>query len=124
MTKELTAKDIKKLSQQELFPPHPEAGDLLVACHRGHYSASAIARAVEDADAQLLNLNVTALRADADDTSALVVALRVNRRDLASVARSLARYGYDVLDFDSPADPETIEEARLRAAEILRYLEL
>ena len=97
MTKELTAKDIKKLSQQELFPPHPEAGDLLVACHRGHYSASAIAR---------------------------VVALRVNRRDLASVARSLARYGYDVLDFDSPADPETIEEARLRAAEILRYLEL
>ena len=50
MTKELTAKDIKKLSQQELFPPHPEAGDLLVACHRGHYSASAIARAVEDAD--------------------------------------------------------------------------
>ena len=123
MTKELTAKDIKKLSQQELFPPHPEAGDLLVACHRGHYSASAIARAVEDADAQLLNLNVTALRADADDTSTLV-ALRVNRRDLASVARSLARYGYDVLDFDSPADPETIEEARLRAAEILRYLEL
>ena len=40
------------------------------------------------------------------------------------MARSLARYGYDVLDFDSPADPETIEEARLRAAEILRYLEL
>lgn len=125
MTKELTAKDIKNLTRDELFPPQPEASDMLVACRRDHYSASAVARAVEDADAHLLNLNVTALRADPDDTSTLILALRVSRRDVASVARSLARYGFDTLDFDDPDGASSdLDDARTRAAELLRYLEM
>ena len=61
MTKELTAKDIKKLSADELYCPAPDASHMLVACRRDDYSASCMARAVEDADAHVLNLNVTAL---------------------------------------------------------------
>lgn len=125
MTKELTAKDIKKMNPDELFPPHPEASDMLVACPRDRYSASAVARAVEDADAHLLNLNVTALKADPDDTSSIIIALRVSRRDVASVARSLARYGFDTLDFSTPdGGSDTLDDARSRAAELLRYLEM
>ena len=43
-----------------LMPENPETGRLTVACAPADYSASIIARAVEDVDAHLLNLNVTA----------------------------------------------------------------
>lgn len=133
MTKDLSAKDIKNLSADRLFPPHAEASDMLLACPPDSYSASAIARAVEDVDAHVLNLNVTSLRLDSEaaaepgfdaPASPLVVALRVSRRDVAAVARSLARYGYDVIDFDAPAASLSDDSARARAAELLRYLEM
>ena len=66
MTKELSAKDIKNLSAAELFMPAPEACHLLVACRRDDYAASRIARAVEDVDAHILNLNLLSPRR-ADD---------------------------------------------------------
>lgn len=123
MTKELSAKDIKKLSPEELYAPAAEASHLLVCCRRADYSASRIAQAAEDVDAHVLNLNVTALRPDDMPADCVVVALRVARREALSVVRSLERYGFDVLDFDgaSQADDET---ARERAAELLRYLEM
>lgn len=125
MTKELTAKDIKNLTVDELFPPRPDASDMLVACPRDNYSASAVARAVEDADAHLLNLNVTALKVHPDDDTTILIALRVSRRDAASVARSLARYGFHTLDFTTPdAVAADLDAARARAAELLRYLEM
>ncbi|MDE6684329.1 MAG: hypothetical protein K2J94_04020, partial [Duncaniella sp.] len=46
-------------SLERLFPPRDESSRLLVSCITSDYSASRIARAVEDADAHLLNLNVT-----------------------------------------------------------------
>ncbi len=128
MTKELSAKDIKNLSAAELFAPAAEASLLLVACRRADYSASRMARAVEDADAHLLNLNVTALPADDFMPDSVVVALRVGRRDATPVVRSLERYGYEVLDFasDSPADADadSLDTARLNAAALLRLLEM
>lgn len=77
-----------------LFPPHPESCEITVACFRADYSASLIARAVEDCDAHLLNLNVTG---DVLPSGELLVELRVSHRDSGSVSRSLERYGYRVV---------------------------
>ena len=64
-----------------LMPENPETGRLTVACAPADYSASIIARAVEDVDAHLLNLNVTA----DSDAARVVTDLRA-----ASHARSCA----------------------------------
>lgn len=125
MTKELSAKDIKKLSIEQLFAPAADTSSLLVACDRREYSASRLARAVEDADAHLLNLNVTSLRADDAPDGTVVVALRVGRRDALAVARSIERYGYDVLDFSGDTgDDDSYDTARRNADTLLRLLEM
>lgn len=115
-----------------LDPAAGEAAELLVACAPSDYSASAIARAVEDTDTQLLRLAVTGLRDAADRP---VIALRVNRSHADGVARSLARYGYDTIASREPGDvsracsaasapsPES-DRAACRAAELLRLLEV
>lgn len=82
----------------QLMPPQPEAAELTVRCGRGDFLASAIARAVEDCDAHLINLNVTSGR---HTDGSLLVHLRINRRNPESVARSLRRYGFDVVDGDA-----------------------
>lgn len=79
-----------------LFPPSDEASELLVACRRADYSASVLARAVEDCDAHLLNLNLTGDKAP-DGSDDLLVELRVGLRNAMGVARSLERYGFRVL---------------------------
>ena len=71
-----------------------------------------------------LNLNVTALHPEGAGPDMVLVALRVGRRDAAAVARSLARYGYETVDFDGPADTADDDTARMRAAALLRYLEM
>lgn len=64
---------------------------LTVTCERRNYSASLIARAVEDANAHVLNLNIT----DAECAPGRIeVSLRISHADPSSVMRSLARYGY------------------------------
>lgn len=114
------------LSQSEkaeaLTPPLPdEASELLMSCHPDDYSASSIARAVEDCDAQLLGLSVTAMR----DTGGLpVIALRVNVRDASGVARSLRRYGYDPFFVGSAPDTVMRRRAQDRANELIHYLEM
>ena len=129
MTKELLAKDIKKLTPELLYAPAPEASHLVVACRRRAYSAARMAHAAEDVDAHVLNLNVTAVAPEGLDDYVLV-ALRVARRDASAVARSLERYGYSVLDFSGDADcsaadaDEPDARERLRVAELLRYLEM
>lgn len=125
MTKELSAKDIKKLSIEQLFAPAADTSSLLVACDRRDYSASRLARAVEDADAHLLNLNVTSLLADDAPDGTVVVALRVGRRDALAVARSIERYGYEVLDFSGDTgDDDSYDTARRNADALLRLLEM
>ena len=69
-----------------------ESSTLVLTCRRGDYSASRIARAVEDADAHLLNLNVTADSERSD--SRIVAELRISHRDPEAAARSLERYGF------------------------------
>lgn len=106
------------------MPPQPESSVLTVACHPDHYSASQLARAVEDSDAHLINLNVTDVRLD---DGRITIELRTNRRHAGATARSLERYGYEVLnDIADSSDPSDILEAdlRRRAAEILHIINL
>lgn len=106
---------------ERLFPPMEEASTLLLSCIPSDYSASRIARAVEDCDAHLVNLNVTTDGALLDNR--VVCELRISHRSPVSVARSLERYGYEVVDTDSRAlasDPVAGE----RMAQLLHYLEI
>lgn len=91
-----------------LYPPVGDSSRLLVGCRSEDYSASRIARAVEDCNAHVLNLNVTHMGGgstvddgDRSDTGFPVVFdLRVSLRNPDTVSRSLERYGYTVLDFE------------------------
>jgi len=105
-----------------LNPPMPvDASELLLSCAPADYSASAIARAVEDCNAQLLALSVTALR---DREGLPVIALRVNVRDTSGVERSLRRYGYDPVNVGGNEDSASRRRAQERARELIHYLEL
>ncbi len=118
MTKEKVSKDAKFESAEVNFPPVEESSRLLIACRPSDYMASEIARAVEDADARLLNLNVTAIDID----GLTVTALRVARRDPQPVARSLERYGYTIVECSAPhADDDTL---RARYDELMHYLSI
>lgn len=113
------------------FPPVEESSRFIVGCNREDYSASRIARAVEDCDAHLLNLNVTSMGAAAPDDAEdfadakfpVVFDLRVNRRNTSGISRSLERYGYTVLDTFS-ADGVDADTARSRIDQLFRYLEI
>lgn len=114
-----------------LFPRNPDSSRLTVACAPADYSASRIARAVEDCDVHLLNLNVTD---ESTSDGRMLIELRVNRRDPSGVARSLRRYGYDVLlssgpDGVAPDSSEAqIDSEALRGIdrvnELMRYLDI
>ena len=75
-----------------------------VAYPAGDYSASRIARAVEDADAHLLNLNVTSDSERSDNR--ITAELRISHRDPEAAARSLERYGYEVIGAEGTADSD------------------
>ncbi|MDE6283286.1 MAG: hypothetical protein K2L97_04770 [Muribaculaceae bacterium] len=105
-----------------MMPPLTgEASELLLSCRPDDYSASAIARAIEDCDARLLALTVTDMR---DDAGLPVIALRVNVRDASGVARSLRRYGYDPFYVGLAPDSADTARARERINELIHYLEL
>lgn len=110
---------------EHLFPEITDSAWLSISCRKGDYSASRIARAVEDADAHLINLNVTSLPADGDS---LVVSLRVNHRNPISVIRSLARYGYHITTGDgvffSYADTDGTDSEPGPIETLKRYLEI
>lgn len=105
MTKELEVKRLNFDAAEVFFPHFGDVSHLLVSCAPADYSASAIAHAVEAADARLLNMNLTSLGAD---TSRLVVHLRVNHRDPERVARSLERFGFEVVDTDAPEAEDSV----------------
>ncbi|MDE6266495.1 MAG: hypothetical protein K2M07_03990 [Muribaculaceae bacterium] len=104
------------------FPENPDASELILAVMPEDFSASRIAGAVEDCNAHLINLNVTRLLTGRGQ---MIVDLRINHSDSSNVARSLERYGYEILDhgntLGSGAD---MERARNRADEILRILNI
>ena len=104
---------------ERLFPPTEESSTIVVTCRRGDYSASRIARAVEDADAHLLNLNVTSDSERSDNR--IVAELRVSHRNPEAAARSLERYGYEVMGTEGSADAdESLMQSRYD--ELMRYL--
>ncbi|MDE6396045.1 MAG: hypothetical protein K2K84_02100 [Muribaculaceae bacterium] len=103
-----------------LFPPVAGASSLMIACPREDYSASRISRAVEDADAHVLNLNVTSMPAGVDE---LVVELRIDHRNPVAAAGSLERYGYRVIGVDGEMS-ELEDTNRRRVDEFLRYLDV
>lgn len=103
------------------FPFNHDSSEITIECSRVDYSASAIARAVEDCNAHLLNLNVTSQEASTAD--AVVVDLRVSHRSSEAVARSLERYGFMVTSMASDADDPLAAKARAHALELLHYLE-
>lgn len=109
-----------------LMPPQPEASVFTVACHPGDFSASALARAVEDSNAHLINLNVTDRRLD---DGRITVELRTNHRNYDSTVRSLERYGYEVIEAASQLNGSTLSVAdddnlRTRAAELLHLINI
>lgn len=116
-----TALTIDNLRNTEyLFPYLTESCELTIECSRRDYSASAIARAVEDADAHLMNLNVTAAEPSA---GTIYVQLRISHRNAGCVARSLERYGYGVVDIHSGFDADT-ELTAMRIDELLAQIEI
>lgn len=107
-------------SVARLFPQVDESTELTITCRPSQYSASAIAHAVEDADAHLLNLNVTAGTAPDCPTT---VQLRVNHSRGESVARSLQRYGYETVEMTG--DPGMFHtDLAERVSSLLHYLEI
>ncbi len=116
-----------------LFPHVDESSRLLVGCRREDYSASRIAHAVEDCNAHLLNLNVTAMDSDSgydidgdgipDGKFPVVCDLRVSHRNAEGISRSLERYGYTVLAASAPEKPDDSTLKR-RIDELFRYLEI
>lgn len=118
-----------------LFPAVMESSRLLVGCKTEDYSASRIARAVEDCDAHLLNLNVTNIGGNmagdevdaeygvSESTFPVVFDLRINHSNTARVSRSLERYGYTVIDVQDSAVSDD-DTARQRVEHLLKYLEI
>lgn len=99
-----------------------DSSELTIKCAPADFMASSIARAVEDADAHLINLNVTSAR---HLDGSLLVHLRVNRRNRSAVARSLERYGYSVVETGSDSAAQPIDSTLAdRANHLLHLLEL
>lgn len=107
-------------SIDRLMPFSPDSSRFLVLCHRSDYSAGRIAQAIEDSNANVLNLNVTS-DTRADDR--IVVDVRVDRKNIDSIARSLARYDY-IVEGMTEADDIIEERDRERVAELLRMLDV
>ncbi len=117
MASELSEADVT----DALLPRCSDGCELLVVCQPEAYSASALARAVEDCDAQLLALAVTAMR---DAAGRPVVMLRANTRNAAAIERSLERYGYETIFSRGELTENERSEARARVNELLHYLEM
>lgn len=106
---------------QLLYPASSGKAELLVAVRPADYSAASVARAVEDCDVHLVNLNLTSVRTPSGD---LVVALRVDCAGADAVTRSLERYGYTVIAASGAGVTIDDDEGRRRAAELLHILEI
>lgn len=129
----MSAKEIKFPENDYLFPSVAESSRLLVGCRRQDYSASRIARAVEDCNAHILNLNVTSFGEkgdysdiDIDERSdakfPVIFDIRVNHRSASSISRSLERYGYTVLGTSSSSDPDDTTARRIQ--DLFHYLDI
>lgn len=83
-----------------LVTPRDDASVITVECTPADYSASLIARSVEDVNVHLVDL----ISHPSEHEGTLLVTLRVRTLDPSPVMRSLERYGYTVLD--APRDDQ------------------
>lgn len=104
----------------DLFPSVADSSHILVGTGHEDFMASRIAHAVEDADANMINMNVTGMTSAHDRH---IIEIRVNHRDPERVARSLERYGYNILDVKS-GDGSTNEQLTERLDELMHYLSI
>ena len=88
-----------------LLPHSDEYSELMVRTDTRSYSASALARAVEDTEASLISM----LAYPAGDGD-INVYLRINRADPSHAVRSLERYGYFVAYAQAELTAERILE--------------
>lgn len=97
-----------------LIAARDDSSMLTIDCAPGDYSASRIARAIEDADANLVDL----LSSPAEE-GRMRVTLRVSHSDPSAAARSLERYGFEVTEAHGAeyADAQ-IADDRLRALQL------
>lgn len=108
-------KNMQRIDNTELtaFPPTDlctECSIIEIECDPADYSASAIARAVEDSDAHLTGLSISPAEGKTK------VTLQVTLRNPQPAVRSLERYGYRVLTAESSLSPdETLAGERLSA---------
>lgn len=107
-------------SASYLFPPIADCCELTVACDPAHFSASAIARAVEDCDSHLLNMNVTSQTTESGE---MMIALRAGLRNAAVAARSLERYGYRVVEIHQGESDLFDSTFSARIANLLNIIE-
>lgn len=85
---------------------------ITVECSPEDFSASALAHAVEDTDAHLVDLITMPF-----DNDKLRVTLRVRHSDPSSAIRSLERYDYHVVD--SYAGEESLQELEIATERLL-----
>lgn len=101
-----------------MMPHSDEFSEIMAHADNRTYSASAMARAVEDSDASLISLLTYP-----DDEGGLNVYLRINRADPSHAARSLERYGYSVTYAHGPENSEA-ELSEQRLTELQHYLNI
>lgn len=93
-----------------MIAPRDDCSVINVECQPSDYSASALAHAVEDSDAHLVDL----FSAPGPEGQ-LSITLRVRHSDPTAAVRSLERYGYHVVEAHSSADDfQTMEIATER----------
>ncbi len=98
-----------------MIPSRDDCSVITMECSHVDYSASAIARAVEDADAHLVDLWSSP---GADDTIRVTLRVRIDNPD--AVVRSLRRYGYDVVEVSAhhPNSLLSVSKERLSALQV------
>lgn len=111
----LTARQVLAAASA-MLPYSPDGSELTAVCAPDHYSASEVARAVEDADAHLLSL-----LAYPGEGGELAVYVRTDRADPSEVTRSLERHGYTVRRAAGAAYADAALAAE-RLAELAHYL--
>lgn len=84
------------------------------------YSASSVARAVEDADANLLDMLTSS---DPEVPGRMRLSLKVSHSDPAGVVRSLERYGYEVSSASGGNDAD-YDKALRHLSELQLYLNM
>lgn len=104
-------------SLRHLFPDAGESSRLTIVCRRADYSASRLSHAVEDADAHILNLNITD---EVPFEGGITVELRISHRHPSAVARSLERYGYTVARVSG--NDEMMQITRERLDQLMAHL--